>query len=239
MKFTNLLIAASAAVLLTTGAQAATYDAFTSFDGTQGAGGFFYGDLANELLPISLYAANTNCFIDGSTCLQRSANHDVPGYTKSTSPSFQYGTVDVPTNELLAHPANDSTLATVLFLVSQPGTYTITARFEAVDRSPTGVDLFTVFASQGHLPSTITNVGSLPAASGSSFLFADKRTFAAGDVFGLAIGNGGFYGNDSTGVNFTLTSVPEPATWSLMIVGFGAVGFAMRRRSATSTVTYA
>lgn len=30
-------------------------------------------------------------------------------------------------------------------------------------------------------------------------------------------------------------AVPEPATWALMIVGFGAVGGAMRRRSAVRT----
>ncbi len=29
-----------------------------------------------------------------------------------------------------------------------------------------------------------------------------------------------------------LIAVPEPATWGLMIIGFGAVGFAMRRRTA-------
>ena len=31
------------------------------------------------------------------------------------------------------------------------------------------------------------------------------------------------------------TAVPEPATWSLMMMGFGAVGFAMRRRSKVRT----
>ncbi|WP_260596772.1 PEPxxWA-CTERM sorting domain-containing protein [Sphingomonas endolithica] len=35
-------------------------------------------------------------------------------------------------------------------------------------------------------------------------------------------------------------AVPEPATWAMMIVGMGAVGFAMRRRSAVkTTVSYA
>jgi hypothetical protein len=32
--------------------------------------------------------------------------------------------------------------------------------------------------------------------------------------------------------DFTLAGVPEPATWGLMILGFGAVGGAMRRRQA-------
>lgn len=36
----------------------------------------------------------------------------------------------------------------------------------------------------------------------------------------------------------TLAAVPEPATWAMMIVGFGLVGGAMRQRSRTK-VTYA
>ena len=36
-------------------------------------------------------------------------------------------------------------------------------------------------------------------------------------------------------------AVPEPATWAMMLVGFGATGFAMRRRKSkdTTTVAYA
>ncbi|MFZ4382319.1 MAG: PEPxxWA-CTERM sorting domain-containing protein, partial [Sandarakinorhabdus sp.] len=30
----------------------------------------------------------------------------------------------------------------------------------------------------------------------------------------------------------SLTAVPEPATWAMLIVGFGMVGFAARRRKA-------
>jgi hypothetical protein len=38
---------------------------------------------------------------------------------------------------------------------------------------------------------------------------------------------------------FSYTAVPEPATWAMMIGGFGMVGAAMRRRKAQVRVTYA
>ena len=44
-------------------------------------------------------------------------------------------------------------------------------------------------------------------------------------------------GNGAGSVGGTLTvsaAVPEPATWALMLMGFGAVGFSMRRRRAGS-----
>ncbi|TRW14247.1 PEPxxWA-CTERM sorting domain-containing protein [Glacieibacterium frigidum] len=42
-------------------------------------------------------------------------------------------------------------------------------------------------------------------------------------------------GGNSGGVvldNISVTAVPEPATWGLMIAGFGMVGFTARRRAA-------
>jgi len=33
----------------------------------------------------------------------------------------------------------------------------------------------------------------------------------------------------------TISAVPEPATWAMMLIGFGAIGFAMRRRNAVRT----
>jgi hypothetical protein len=41
-----------------------------------------------------------------------------------------------------------------------------------------------------------------------------------------ARGNGTFSGN----LFFTPVAVPEPATWAMMLAGFGAIGFTMRRR---------
>lgn len=49
--------------------------------------------------------------------------------------------------------------------------------------------------------------------------------------------------NGSTTYNFevaAVAAVPEPATWGMMILGFGAIGAAMRRRSKVrTTVSYA
>lgn len=46
-------------------------------------------------------------------------------------------------------------------------------------------------------------------------------------------GNSSYYGSiQSFGVSQGAASVPEPATWTMMIVGFGAVGSAMRRQRA-------
>ncbi|GAA4000751.1 hypothetical protein GCM10022211_09130 [Sphingomonas humi] len=47
--------------------------------------------------------------------------------------------------------------------------------------------------------------------------------------------NGSFGGS----VAFSQTAaVPEPGTWALMLIGFGAVGFSMRRRRATAAHLY-
>jgi len=62
--------------------------------------------------------------------------------------------------------------------------------------------------------------------SGCCTHITTRFDFAAGDF--LAAGT---YSTVDTSFNVgTLTvSVPEPATWAMMLLGFGAVGFAMRR----------
>ena len=39
--------------------------------------------------------------------------------------------------------------------------------------------------------------------------------------------------------NFTINAVPEPATWALMMLGFGAIGFGMRRRRSVGKLQFA
>src|SRR5215204_2675669 len=54
-----------------------------------------------------------------------------------------------------------------------------------------------------------------------------------GGPYNLVEINGNNSGAGSLGGSITIrqaNAVPEPATWAMMLVGFGAVGFAMRRR---------
>lgn len=94
---------------------------------------------------------------------------------------------------------------------------------------------------------TRSSLGTSVTISGIATFFngiaADTNT---GD-FTLAVSS---QGGSPSASNFTFTgnasapavaAVPEPATWALMLVGFGGIGFAMRRRKSkvTTTVAYA
>ncbi len=227
-----LLAAAAAAVVSATPALAVTYDAFASFNGTQGAGNFYYGE-ANPATPNvsgTFFGANTNCFISNATCLQRAPNGDVPGFTKGGSPAFQYGSVFVPADRLLAHPANDDGVTFVAFVAPTAGRYRYTASFNVQDVSPSGVGISRITTTGGGLPLIFAPLGGINGAN-PTFTTSGQFTLGASEAFGFGLDRAGFYGNDSTGVNFQVQSfVPEPAAWALMIGGFGLVGMTGRRR---------
>lgn len=66
------------------------------------------------------------------------------------------------------------------------------------------------------------------ASTGSQFFITD------GAINTLVVsGMAGSAASYSGTVNYALQAVPEPATWAMMIAGFGIVGSAMRRRRAT------
>ena len=52
-------------------------------------------------------------------------------------------------------------------------------------------------------------------------------------VNGVSRGQGSFGGN----ATFVPSAVPEPATWAFMLIGFGAVGYSMRKRPS-GKITY-
>lgn len=90
------------------------------------------------------------------------------------------------------------------------------------------------------------------ASSNVSLLFGpDSSSTRDAYVSGALIKNNALDracgGNSYCDANFRFTTaaatpaVPEPATWALMLVGFGAIGFGMRRREnkVATAVTYA
>ncbi len=64
--------------------------------------------------------------------------------------------------------------------------------------------------------------------------FESKVTLRLSQSLSYSVAGGDSYGPDRLGtVTVSTGTVPEPATWAMMLVGFGAVGFGVRRRSHT------
>jgi hypothetical protein len=85
-------------------------------------------------------------------------------------------------------------------------------------------------------PNNFSKAFTFPTGTGPRVLFEAGSLFASlaqAGTYTLTV-NGTTGGNASFGgdFNFTAAAVPEPATWGLMILGFGAVGGAMRRRQS-------
>jgi hypothetical protein len=74
----------------------------------------------------------------------------------------------------------------------------------------------------------------LPAGQGSYFMFLDTNAhhYAMNAAFDLAAN--GYTHNSDSFATFGVANVPEPASWSLMIAGFGLAGAALRARRRLS-----
>jgi hypothetical protein len=77
----------------------------------------------------------------------------------------------------------------------------------------------------------------LPANYQSGAALSGTSTYLNTTIANLGLTAGTYIfrsANDSLTLNIgAVSAVPEPATWALMLLGFGGVGVAMRRRSKT------
>jgi hypothetical protein len=71
-----------------------------------------------------------------------------------------------------------------------------------------------------------SNSGPLTVSSLAYNLFNGSRVYFASDLVNLKTGN---TGNVGAVLRPNVAAVPEPASWAMMITGFGAVGAMMRR----------
>jgi PEP-CTERM motif len=64
--------------------------------------------------------------------------------------------------------------------------------------------------------------------------FSDSLALSAGDTLRFEVTTG--LGLQNTGLDLTISAVPEPSTWAMMILGFAGVGFMAYRRKTTALV---
>lgn len=79
---------------------------------------------------------------------------------------------------------------------------------------------------------TFTNLTNRWSSFSATGVLAGRTTLLSNG--GLAINLTGTSWSEATSGSVNVTAVPEPGTWMLMILGLGAVGFAMRRRQTVS-----
>jgi hypothetical protein len=102
------------------------------------------------------------------------------------------------------------------------GLYAIT-----VTTSSAAVDFLTVMLTGTGGPYALTKTQDDGVNESWNFTTPPTRSLVAG-TYTLTMG-GNNAGAGGLGGTISISAVPEPATWGLMLLGFGAMGFAMRR----------
>ena len=98
-----------------------------------------------------------------------------------------------------------------------------------------GASVMPLFTLSDGVTFSLTNITSIDRSVSNVLSFQGTGTFGGtlgGDAITPTLGSFVFSTQAGTLTTFSATAgaVPEPGTWALMLFGFGAVGFAMRRR---------
>jgi hypothetical protein len=152
----------------------------------------------------------------------------ISGPSTTDSINYSFGYSDSDTNSPFSE--------TVTWVNDLAGIYAITLSTVATSvNGPTDVDITAAFV-------TGTGIGS-PLSLGANPFNTDliENYALAGQALGAGTytltvqgtrGDSGAFGGN---VAFEAAGVPEPATWAMMLLGFGAIGWQLRRRRGSSS----
>ncbi|MBX3482245.1 PEPxxWA-CTERM sorting domain-containing protein [Phenylobacterium sp.] len=225
----TIIVSGVAAAMLVAGpAASATYSAYDQFavaGGVITAANFAFGYATSGYAGADAITAfdifETACAGDANLQCARAANG--ASVVKAAGAYDQPGTPFFDAGELNLHPGAGNQTTVVQFIVPISGLYSFSGAFTANDSSPNSVDV----------AAYVSGVSQIANSRGAFSFDAD---LTAGQKVSFALGSAGDYSFDSTGFALSVTGpdgapgVPEPASWALMILGFGGVGAMMRRR---------
>jgi hypothetical protein len=213
----RILITAAAVAMSSTVALAAT--SFDPANEGPNAANFQYGYIASGGFTAYTYpgdfvsagclnSATTSCLVGGPSAYLGAYFASVDGAAN---------TAYLHASDVTLHPGANGEQAAVAFIAPTQGSYRFTGFFRGVD-APSG---------NGVTFDTLAGTGTL--APGGTQKFDFTASLAAGEKAFFSVGNNGGYSYDTTGLSLSAIAVPEPATWLMMISGFGLIGGVMRR----------
>jgi hypothetical protein len=212
---------------------AATFNAVTAFSSSNpnGPWSYGYGDTGTNftLYPTFISGDFGTPGLDGYTL---GGTGTVPVILRNdTGSTIDFETVALPTGELLMHPGQPAAEDSILrFTAPFTGEYSAAGFFQTLDDNPNGVTIKVAEEGSGVIfQQDFTGSPASPPTPGGTLPFSNESIFlTAGQWIEVGINPDGDYTHDSTGLSLTITGVPEPTTWALMLVGFGGLGAALR-----------
>ena len=170
-------------------------------------------------------AANSPCFADGTLCKDYPANNDWFGETLDLFRYSADGKLDWTTNTASYFSADGGATAYQNGLFST-GTYHGDGWQASHWKAPQLPD--------GRFSCRLPKLGVLnPYICNGQNGIVTGLDLAAYDAIGYNTAeNVGTYAKSTAQIAFESTNVPEPASWAMLIAGFGLTGAAMRRRKA-------
>ena len=227
-------LACAASVLLTTPASAATFADFAAdfSSSSNPAPGWSYGSATVIGGPLTLMTARTT--YAGVVEAWNPVGTSWPVVALNTgAATVAFGggnAIVLAAGQGLLHPGPTGAFADVRYTAATAFSGILNVNFAGIDLVGTTTDVH-VLRNGVSLASGLVN------GYGQTVSFTGAVTLGAGDYLDFLVGWGanGNYIDDSTGFTASLTSqatgsVPEPASWLLMIGGFGLAGAALRRR---------
>ena len=113
-------------------------------------------------------------------------------------------------------------------------TYDITQQQSSDSSQQIGASITSVGGLNLTASNTNINNGVDGFTAGAPITFTGDGTLVTVTLTDLVNADGANTGIDNVSLVSGVAGVPEPATWALMLVGFGVVGYAMRKRVRTT-----